>query len=114
MAWYADRLLEKSVELKPMVLFSNQFHPQLIKRYMKSLHGVTANLSTMQSFKSYLTILTLSSSWLGVAQVGLLRCRQRDGVQGIKVPYHCEKFSKICLKYFYLTRESELLLTCSL
>ena len=26
-----------------------------------------------------------------LAQVGLLRlcCRQRDGVQGIKVPYHC-------------------------
>ena len=27
-----------------------------------------------------------------IAQIGLLRCRQRDGVQGIKVPYQCEKF----------------------
>ena len=32
---------------------------------------------------------------IALAQVGLLGCMQRDGVQGIKVPYHCEKIYNI-------------------
>ena len=67
--------------------------------------------SYWQSLWSVFFCFFLLNSGKYLAQVGLLRCRQRDGVQGIKVPYRCEKISKIVSKYLLKpTQKAELLL----